>query len=502
MKYNFIKGDLPLKERILNHYQINEDDLNINKYENITFDQKILEFKDILLSLKNQSFLIVGDADCDGICATVIIKRLLDHLNIKNNYYIPSRANEGFGINEDIINLAYKHHYDVVLALDNGIANKDVMILCQELNIKYLIIDHHEYDEEPNCLSYLHPNILSDDFKSLSAGGLSSLLASSIYEDDLNIVFGGLAVLADMVGVLKYNRYLIQKMLEILNKKNIYQINYLANTNEYTYRTLIFDVIPKINTFTRLNLNVNLLVKYLLEEENYCRINSTNINNYNNQRKELTNQMSIKAKELIEEDKDIIILEDESFLEGLCGLIANKLLNEYKKPIIVLSSQEELYKGSARSLKGLDLFSYLKDFNKFETFGGHPQALGLTIKKDNYLELLDYINTHEIKYEEYIEDVFILNEDELNINTYKLFEDLKPYGIDFKEMIFGIEINNKDLEKRIMANKYPKYIINDHCSAISFNEDFLDKDFKLIIGSLNIDKFNKNNLSFIIEDLL
>ena len=56
--------------------------------------------------------------------------------------------------------------------------------------------------------------------------------------------------------------------------------------------------------------------------------------------------------------------------------------------------------------------------------------------------------------------------------------------------------------KQLMANKYPKYIINDHCSAISFNEDFLDKDFKLIIGSLNIDKFNKNNLSFIIEDLL
>ena len=88
MKYNFIKGDLPLKERILNHYQINEDDLNIDKYENITFDQKILEFKDILLSLKDQSFLIVGDADCDGICATVIIKKLLRYFLHNRKYFL------------------------------------------------------------------------------------------------------------------------------------------------------------------------------------------------------------------------------------------------------------------------------------------------------------------------------------------------------------------------------------------------------------------------------
>ena len=501
MHYNFIKNENNLIDRIKNHYGINDDDLDINKYENIRYDSSIKKFKEILLSLKDKYFLIIGDGDCDGICATAIIKRLLDYLNIKNNYYIPSRIEEGFGINDNIIELAHKHHNDVILALDNGIANYDAYNKCHEYNIKYLVIDHHEYENEVKADAYIHPDILSDDFKNLSAAGLAYLLSSIFYDDELSLVYAGIALLADMVGVLRYNRYLIKKMLNILNTKKIYQINYLAKSTSYTYKSLSFDVIPKINTFARLGLNVNLLVKYLLADEKYCDKYSKEINKYNDERKKLTNQMTDKVKEIIDLNKDIIVIEDETFKEGLCGLISNKLLHEYKKPTLVFAYHDDLYKGSGRSLKDFDLFNYLKDFNQFESFGGHPQALGLSIKNNNYPLFLEYISSHKIQLNEYIEDVFILNDDELNLDTYYLIESLAPFGIDFKEILFGIE-KEKIIEKRIMAKKYPKFIINNKCSAISFNEEYLDKEFDYMIGKLNIDKFDSSKLSFMIEELI
>lgn len=501
MKYNLINEKLDLKKRILSLNNINEEDLDISKYDVLIKDDRLIEFKEKLLSLRDKYFLIVGDADCDGICSTTIISRLFNHLNIKSNYYIPSRIDEGFGINENIVRIASKHHFDAIIALDNGIANKEIADLCKELDIKYLVIDHHEYEEEIDAYAILHNDLLIDDYSKLSAGGLCALLARTIYEDDYNTVLGGLACLADMVGVLKYNRYLIKKMLEILNKGEIYQINLLAENNSYDYQTLSFNVIPKINTFGRLGLNVNMLVKYLLGNKEYCNLHIKTINKHNLKRKELTNNMSLKAKELIDDNKEIIVVKDKEFSEGICGLVANKLLNELKKPILILTEVDDLIKGSGRSIKDFDLYAYLKDFEGFETFGGHPQALGLSFKKENYEEFLDYIDKHKPIYKEYIENVLVLNEEDLDIKSYYLLEELKPFGIDFKEPLFAI-INPSITDYRLMANKYPKYIIEEKCSAISFNSKHIGMKFDTMIGNLNIDRFVRNKLSFMIEDLI
>ena len=501
MKYKLIENELNIKEKILDFYKIKEEDLNIDKYENNLNIQVINDFKEKLLSLKNESFFIVGDADCDGICATTIMKRLLDYLGIENHYYIPSRSKDGYGINNELVDRAIENNFNVLLTVDNGMSSKDVFDYAKEKNLYTLIIDHHEYNEIPDVLAYLHPDILPEGYKELSAGGICGLLSTYFYEDDLSQVYAGLATLADMVGVLDYNRYLLTKMMDIINSKRIYQINYLDEDINHTYESLTFNVIPKINSISRLNGNVNNLVTYLLSDDKTCKLMSKKINELNTKRKSLSKSMYEKTLELIDENAEIIIIYEPSFSEGLCGLVANRLLHTYQKPCLILCDSGEYIKGSGRSIEGFDFYSFLSNYDKYDSFGGHPNAIGLSINKNEYDDFMNYINNQEVRYDEIYKNVFVLNENDLNINSFDELESLKPFGINFEKPLLAL----KDIEikeKRIVGSGFPKYIINDHFSAICFDKNQINKEFNIMLGRLERDKFSYRSLVFVIEELI
>ncbi|MBQ2138315.1 MAG: hypothetical protein II432_02790, partial [Erysipelotrichaceae bacterium] len=120
MKYVFYENGISLKDTICQINNVELSSLDVSDFK--VDDLKILnDFKDHLLSLKDKRFFIVGDYDCDGICATAIMKRLFDDLNIASNYYIPSRVKEGYGLNMRIVDTAADHGFDVLLCVDNGI---------------------------------------------------------------------------------------------------------------------------------------------------------------------------------------------------------------------------------------------------------------------------------------------------------------------------------------------------------------------------------------------
>lgn len=502
MKYVLNNDNKSIKDRILEINHLSEEDLNVSNFI-VNKDLDIIcKFRNFLQNNKDLHFFIVGDYDCDGICATTIIKKLLDDLNIKNNYYIPSRSKEGYGINNNIVNTAIENHFDVIVMVDNGVVANTQIELANSNGIKTVVIDHHEYAQMPNSDLFIHPNLFPQKYEDMCAAGLCALLSNSIREDDLTICLGGIATLADMVKVLNYNRYLIIRMMDIIREKNVYSIKYLLQSNDLSYTSLQFNVIPKINAISRLDsiLNVNFMPRYFLSSESEALSNVLKIEDVNNKRKQLSKQMYESIISSIDLSNSFIVVKSSEFIEGLCGLLANRLLSEFNKPVLVLSEKNNELKGSGRSPSGFNIYDYLKPCEElFTTFGGHQNALGLSLDLKNYNSLINYIDNHEVLLSEENVDVLLLEENEITFDLLSEIEELGPYGTGFNMPLLAIRNNN--YKNIIIAGRYPKYLINEKLDAICFKQTKV-KNFEFMIGSLNIDSYHKNKLSFIIDDFI
>lgn len=499
MKY--IYHDKGLFEEFYRINNVKKEDLDTSSFIICKDDKHLVSFKEKLLSLKDKKFLLIGDYDCDGICSTAITKRLLEKLDIKHNFYIPSRSKDGYGLNMDMVNMAKDNGFEVILSVDNGISAYEAIDLANSYGIKVLIIDHHEYLKEPDCFGYIHPSLLQKDYQNLSAGGLSYLFSTLFYDDTLSLVYGGLATLADMVGVLGFNRYMLKETRKILNEGHIYQINLLNESDEYDYDSLSFNVIPKINSISRMEYNANIMVKYLLADKETCLNTINQINAINEERKALTSKLVKEAGRLIDRERKVAVIISEKFTEGTCGLLANRLVHSSDKPVIVLAKKDGILKGSCRSPEGFNMYEYLCGIKEvFELFGGHEQACGVSIKEENLEKLFEYIDNSSFENKEVVKDAIKVSSDELNYNLFLKLEELKPFGTDLKEPLLVIE-NVEYIERKLAANKYPKFILNGDVSAISFNTNYANKEFKDMIGHLKKDNFYRNKASFVIEDL-
>lgn len=504
MSYRFNNDNSSLTKRICSINYVDINDLDVESFK-VDYNQDLLiEFKDKILSLRDKHFFIVGDYDCDGICATTIMKKLLDDLGIKNNYYIPSRSKEGYGLNESIIDTAITHGFDVLLCVDNGVVAYDELSKAKDAGIITMVIDHHEYSDKPDVDAFLHPNLFPKEYDDMCAAGLCGLLSNSFRYDVLSTILAGLATLADMVKVFGYNRYLLKEMLKLIRENDIVQINYLLGNSDPTYDALSFNVIPKINAVSRLEnkLNVNHLVKYLLNYNNEVNTYLSAIEAINKERKDLTKSMVSLASRLINHDDEVIIIKSDVFAEGLCGLIANRLMHEYLKPVIVFSEKDGELKGSGRSMKGSNLYEYLKKTDElFSAFGGHNQAVGLSMSSDRFDDLLSYVRNNHFEYDLDQKDVLVLNQNEIDDSLMNELENLKPFGSGFEEPLIGIL--NPDIEKKLMISRtYPKFVLSSNLEAISFDSSLSDVKFNMMIGKIKRDDNYHNRISMIIEDLI
>lgn len=499
MEYRYHKGNILDNIYLINN--ITKNDLEIDRFDNINYHQSLFDFKDKLLTLRDKHILIVGDYDCDGICATTITKRLLEHLGINNSYYIPSRIDEGYGLSEKIVSIAHKHHYDVIITVDNGVSATSSISLANSLGIKVMIIDHHEYQEVPACYGFIHPNLLSNDFNKLSAGALCYLLSTLFYGDDYSLVLGGLSILSDMVGVLNYNRYLLKKMMNILNTSDIYQIK-LLNGASVDYDSLSFNAIPKINAVSRMGYNANILVKYFLSDKDECLRLLDSINKINDYRKNETKTECDLALSLLNRKDKLALIVSSEFKEGICGLIANRISLNYDVPCIVFSKKDGLLKGSGRSRENFNIYEYLSNTRElFTSFGGHGQACGVCIEESRFDELKSYVDSHELELLDYQKDVISVEQSDIDFDLFNKIDSLKPFGIDFKEPLIHI----KDFEyksKFLIKNKYPKFTVDNKLSAISFNEYDSYRQFSDLYAYIRKDDYHAGAVSLLIEDLL
>ena len=471
-----------LLTKVFNAYDLSKE--KIDELYNLNLDLPINEAKCLIEAKKriliakenNEKVLIVGDYDCDGIMSTTIMKSLIDKLNIESGYYIPNRFKDGYGLNTDIVSLAKTKGYSLIITVDNGVKAYDALSYAKEVGIDVLVTDHHLMGELPINNIVVHPCYMSDFFNSLCGAGVALEIYRMFFNSDRLIVLAAIATVADMVELWGYNRLLVKKGIKLLKQNDYPTIKLLASKEINNETDLSFDLIPKINSVGRLKeYNANNLVKYFMLEDKYndyeIKKVALKIIEANLLRKDLVTRMNELASNMVK-DEDFIICYSDEFNEGLCGLVANKLSLEYKKPALVLALTNGVYKGSARGVEGFDLHDFLNKYNEYyKNFGGHKGACGLTIEPSKLIKFLEEVRSSKINIEKVPKLVIKTTFDQLTIDNINKLDVLRPFGAGLNLPLFYLEdfIVSK---YTLIKDKYPKWYFKSikDIEAISFEK--------------------------------
>ena len=441
-------------EKLLDFYQINEDkyryinrEIDISSFINAHNFNKIDEAVELVKKhVKNNSKIIIyGDYDADGICSTSIISKMLLYENFKADYFIPSRYLDGYGINneqaKDIINKGY----NLVICVDNGVSAFEPIKLLKDNNIDVLVLDHHEIlDEVPNANVILHPMYSKYGDVATSAGFVSFIFSIHYLNrfDKYLSILASISLISDMMPLLDYNRDLLRYVLANYKVGEFLPIDLLNNNEKLSEENIGLGIAPKINAIGRVleERKAKEVVEFLISEDKEHQLNYISfINEINEQRKELSKEYS----DQIDFKGNKCICEITDAKEGLLGLIANKLMNKYMIPCLIVSLDKEkgIYKGSARAPEGFNIVDCFSHLNKyFEAFGGHAQAGGCSIKVENFdkfkKEFEKYCEKHEFTPKK--KDTIDISLKDITHENYDILKSFGPFGEAWKSPPFKI----------------------------------------------------------------
>ncbi|MFA5199632.1 MAG: single-stranded-DNA-specific exonuclease RecJ [Candidatus Omnitrophota bacterium] len=402
---------------------------------------------------------VFGDYDVDGITSTVLIKDTLEKIGLKVLHHIPHRINEGYGLNEEIVNAAIKNQVKLAVTCDCGIANHKEVDLLRQANIDVIITDHHEPQNSnlPAASSIINPKVRhsSYPYRELAGVGVaykfSQAVSDSLLVDDLDLV--ALGTIADSVPLSGENRIIAKAgLLRLAQTKRLGLRAIIENAgieNRKINATYVsFIIAPRLNAAGRMDsaeLALKLLMsKSISEAQNLAK----ELDSLNRQRQKVEGKILEEAETLINaqvnfKDHKVIVIAKEDWHQGVLGIVASKLADRFYRPAIVISLSEELCKGSARSIENFHLFEALMGCKELlNSFGGHAHAAGLLITKDNIDEFRKSINklaSDRLT----LEDLLPSKDIDLEISFADLNEDLvrelellEPFGMGNPEPLF------------------------------------------------------------------
>lgn len=361
-----------------------------------------------------EKIAIFGDYDADGVTATAIIFETLEQLGFKEIiYYIPDRQTEGYGMNEEAIKHIKKKGAKLIITVDCGITNCDEVKKAKELGIDVIITDHHHVPQSiPEAVSIINPKIKDSGFgkNDLSGVGVAFKLAQALYKkmdpdriDQLKWALDLVAIgtIADCVELLHENRILVKYGLVVLSKtrkvglQELFQVGRMSISEDDvpdTYK-VAYQIAPRINAAGRMDhasASYNLLVE---KDRTKARSLALELESKNQERQKITAEIVREVQVLARNsfrDKNFILAENEHWQVGILGLIAGKIADEFGKPTAIFQCQGKMCIGSFRSIEEIDIIEVLSECSDLlSKFGGHSQAAGVTIPKENLEKLYE-----------------------------------------------------------------------------------------------------------------
>ncbi|MEG1068018.1 MAG: single-stranded-DNA-specific exonuclease RecJ [Anaerovoracaceae bacterium] len=373
---------------------------------------------DLILSQinANKRICIYGDYDADGVTSTTILLNVLSYLTSNITYYIPSRFDEGYGLNMEAIDTIKKQNIDMIITVDCGSVSYNEVEYAKKLGLQILVTDHHTItDTIADCL-VINPKQkdCTYPFKELAGCGIAFKLAQGISKktdiprkaltEILDLV--GIGTIGDIVPLVDENRTLAKYGLRAINLGGRLGLDTLMEKislirGKVRSEDVSFGIVPHINAAGRMvdaKLGVQLLTSTNIEK---IQLMADKMVEQNSQRKKIQEDTYKEAVEIIEtlhrNDNFLVVLMENAH-EGITGIVAGKVKDLYNKPTIIVTPSGDGYKGTGRSIDNIDIYSLLKDHEElFTKFGGHSAACGFSMKKENLEKLRVGLNQNVAK---------------------------------------------------------------------------------------------------------
>ncbi len=413
---------------------------------------------------KKERILVYGDYDVDGTTAVSLVYKFIQEYYSNIDYYIPDRYEEGYGVSFKGVDYAVETGVKLVIVLDCGIKAVDEIAYAKEKGVDFIICDHHVPDDVlppavailnakrlDNTYPYEHLSGCGVGFKFMQAFAISNGIEFHRLIPLLDLC--AVSIASDIVPIMGENRILAYHGLKQINTnpsiglKAIIDICGLSD-KEITMSDIVFKIGPRLNASGRMQ-NGKDSVDLLTEKDfKVALTKASQINEYNEQRKDLDKQMTEEANEIVSKaeglnDKRAIVLYNPDWHKGVIGIVASRLTEVFYRPAVVLTRTNDLATGSARSVSGFDVYQAVENCRDLlENFGGHTYAAGLSMKVENVPEFRrrfeEYVDKH-IMEEQTVPVIDVNAEIDFKDITNKFCNDLKkfnPFGPDNMKPVF------------------------------------------------------------------
>lgn len=429
----------------------------------------------------NRTIVIYTDYDADGITGGSILWETLHTLGFTVYPYVPHRQNEGYGFSlKGIDAVIEKYHPELIISVDHGISARDQIQYASDKGISVIVTDHHT-----------KPLLLPTSAKALihcplvSGSGLAYITALDIwrYFDPSNsilkrmfsldfLALASLGTIADLVPLTGYSRSIAKYGLLAFSKttkpgiRELLAVSGLTDSEISAYHAG-FALAPRINAVGRLSHAIEAVRMLCTKDPGKAKILAHEAQIHNTTRQKMVDVAVEEAFIAIEKENipKLIVLKNNEWNEGIIGLISSKITERFRRPSFVMTKIEGGWKGSARSVKGFDITSFLRSLTVLKHVGGHPQAGGFSLTDDELEEFEKQIKFHMDAVPEPQErEIFVDMYMPLNCISEKLVDSLHqlaPFGIGNPTPVFGSKV--KILFVKIMGSKntHLKFIAQD-----------------------------------------
>ena len=418
-----------------------------------------------------EKICIYGDYDVDGVTSTALLSDTFEKLGADFIAYIPSRQDEGYGLNKEAIDEIARKGIKLIVTVDCGIRSFDEIEYANSLKLDVVVTDHHELEKSkdkdllPKAVAVINPKRSDCDylFKDLAGVGVAFKLACAVLSKVPNLANSwerwlldlvALGTVCDVVPLVDENRVLVKYGLKVIAKTKRVGLQELIKSaaiqiEKINSHNLGFHLGPRLNASGRLE-NARLSLGLLLAKDTKeAEIAALNLSKINKERQAITKRILEEARAMlgkIDDGRNIILLKNKNWPAGVVGIVAFRLMDDCGEPVLLFEEGETESKGSARSI---DNFSIISALEKCEDvlvkYGGHKKAAGLTVKNEHFIvlnEKLIEIAGKDIAEEDLIPEIIIdakIDIENIDVTVGEYIKKLEPFGFENKKPVFIIE---------------------------------------------------------------
>lgn len=411
---------------------------------------------------------VFGDFDADGITASVLMREGLSKLGIPVSVYIPDKHSEGHGLSAKAVDFFAGEGVTLAFTVDCGMMNHVEIALAKERGMDVVIIDHHHVPEVlPDAAAIINPKLPKETypFRELCGAGTTFKVLQAIYETFLPRERGQLkwmldiaavGTVADVMPLTGENRVIVSYGLIVLSKtrrvgfQEMFALGRvpIREGKAPVARDIAFHIAPRINAASRM-AHARIAHDLLVESDAArARELAERLESHNTDRRKVSETVSSLVRDvaLRSADRKLVFAAHEDFHFGVIGLVAGRIANEFRKPVIVLTKGDRESRGSLRSIPEVDIIRAIERCaDLLERYGGHAQAAGLTVKNEHLPELerrLETIVSEQLlgaDIEPELAADMRVSADQLSLDLARSIRRLAPFGEGNPEPVFLME---------------------------------------------------------------